>query len=276
MNKDKWYVNKFLDYKVKRNTNINNIANISEEDAQCNYFDLSDDIGKSTLHMCYEFYSTFDYEGKGYIPLKLLEEWSKIKNESLQKSDGENTKKYDRYKLSIQKMCNSIESYKNKCLSRKNVDVDEEKGQKIEAGEETNKNNDTILITVSEFIHFCAPIFDEISSSELSIKNKMQPKVDSIHFKTLTESNISLTNYFGTATNISLNGKFIPLSSSPSSYLEPTCNNAIKGVSIPIHNPALYVTDSNLYHSSLWSPCTNDNTASLLTWNKYLNDIQNR
>ncbi|KAK6588642.1 hypothetical protein RS030_3464 [Cryptosporidium xiaoi] len=273
MSQDKWFVTRFSEYKVKRNTNINNIANILEDETQSNYFDIPDDVERNTLYMCYELYSTFDYDGKGYIPLKLLEEWSKTRNELLQKSTKVNTNKYDRYKSAIQRMCNSIETYKNRYLSKRDINVKDDTKQKNEEDNVINED-DTIFITISEFINFCAPIFDEISSFEVKGKSKSHAKTDSIHFKTSTETNIALTNYFGTVTNIPPNGEFTPLSSSPSSYLEPTCNNVMKGVSIPMHNPVLYITDSNLYHNSLWNPCKEGKIASLLTWGKDIDDIQ--
>ncbi|KAJ1615419.1 hypothetical protein OJ252_138 [Cryptosporidium canis] len=269
MSGEKWFVCKVKDFMTKRNTKINNLANIYSDDSNYSeeFFDLPDKTDSYPLFMCYKLFSLFDPENKGYITLKSIEDWSKFQYNSLcQITDlNSDAKSIDRYKSKIQRVCNSIETFKNNYTNH----------LKIKEGREDIKiDTQSILITISEFIGFVSVIFDNkediIKADQKSIYNH-----SAVHFAHLFETNVCLTNYFGTVTNTDPAGKFIPRTSSPSLFLEPKAKSVSRGESRPFKNNILFVSDSNLYHSSLWSPCVVPHTSSLHSMARELNKMQN-
>ncbi|KAF7457842.1 hypothetical protein HWI79_1618 [Cryptosporidium felis] len=264
-NKGSWFVTKVGDFLAKKNTKINNLANVnSEQSIQDGFFALPESIDNYTLFMCYKLYSLFDPENKGYITLQSVDEWAKTQSSSFsQDSSPEvDAKTWDKYKGRILRVCNSIETFKNRYQT---LMGNEEARVEIDCRE--------VLITIGEFVHFFSPLFDSIEEMKNNSK-KQRSKNPPVHFATLIESNISLTNYFGTMTNTEQTGNFIASTISPSPYLEPKSKTISKGGSKPISNDILYITDSNLYHSSFWSPCRLPESASMHAMFSELDKIQ--
>ncbi|OII73953.1 uncharacterized protein cubi_02755 [Cryptosporidium ubiquitum] len=268
MSQEKWFVCKVKDFMAKRNTKISNLAKIYSDDLNDmeNFFELPEKSSPYTLFMCYKLYSLFDPDNKGSITLKSVEEWAKKQHNSFCQDNNLNvdTKIFDKYKGKTQRICNSIETYKNNYIYH----------LKIKEGvEELKIDSQNIIITISEFISFISPLFDNIE--DIIKKNqKSLSNCSAVHFAHILESNISLTNYFGTVTNTDPVGKFVPCTSSPSLYLEPKAKSVSRGESRPFKNSILYISDSNLYHSSLWSPCTVPASSSLHSMARELDRLQ--
>lgn len=268
MSQEKWFVCKVKDFMAKRNTKINNLARLYSNnfDSTEDFFELPEKSSSYTLFMCYKLYSLFDPENKGYITLKSVEEWSKMQYNSFCQDNNLNINAsvFDKYKGKTQRICNSIETYKNNYIYNLKVK---------EGIEELEIDSQNILITISEFISFISPLFDNIEDI-IRKDQKSLSNCSAVHFAHLLESNTSLTNYFGTATNVDPIGKFIPCTNSPSLYLEPKSKSVSRGESKPFKNSILYISDSNLYHSSLWSPCTIPKSSSLHSMTRELNKLQ--
>lgn len=267
MSQEKWFICKVKDFMAKRNVKIRNLANIYSEDLGYSedFFDLPEKTGSYPLFMCYKLYSLFDPENKGYVSLKSVEEWTKLQYATLCQDSNLNcdAKVFDRYKSKVQRVCNSLETFKNNYANYLKAK---------EGSEEIVIDPKSIVITISEFISLVSVIFD--NNEDVCENYKFKSTRSAIHFAHLLESNLSLTNYFGTVTNTDPVGKFIPCTSSPSLYLEPKSSSVSRGESRPIKNNVLYISDSNLYHSSLWSPCVVSGSSSLHAMAKELDRIQ--
>ncbi|KAH8582439.1 uncharacterized protein ELE39_001095 [Cryptosporidium sp. chipmunk genotype I] len=268
MSQERWFVCKVKDFMAKRNTKINNLANIYSDDQNDleTFFDLPDKAGSYTLFMCYKLYSLFDPENKGYISLKSVEEWAKMQYNSFCQDNNSSidAKTFDKYKGKTQRICNSIETYKNNYIYY----------LKLKKGvEELEVDSKDITITISEFISFVSPLFDNVEDIYKK-EHKSLSNCSAVHFAHIKETNLSLTNYFGTVTNSDPIGKFIPCTSSSSLYLEPKSKSVSRGESRPFKNNILYISDSNLYHSSLWSPCAVPASSSLHAMARELNRLQ--
>lgn len=269
MSQEKWFVCNVKDFMSKRNTKISNLANINSDELSYSedYFNLPDKMGSYPLFMSYKLFSLFDPENKGYVTLKSVDDWAKLQYVTL--SQGGNlsgdTKVFDRYKRKIQRVCNSLETFKNNYANYLRA---------RDGVEEVEVDPQSIVITISEFIGFVSVLFD--NNEDVQEKShKLKSARSAVHFAHLLESNLALTNYFGTVTNADPVGKFIPCTSSPSLYLEPKSKSVSRGESRPLKNSILYISDSNLYHSSLWSPCVSSASSSLQATVKELAKLQN-
>ncbi|OLQ17752.1 hypothetical protein ChUKH1_17785 [Cryptosporidium hominis] len=268
MSQEKWFVCKVKDFMSKRNTKINNLANIysgNQNDLE-EFFEMPEKTGPYAVFMCYKLYSLFDPEDKGYISLKSIEQWAKMQYNSFCQDNNSSidAKTFDMYKGKTQRICNSIETYKNNYIYYLKLK---------EEVEDLEVDTQDIPITISEFISFVSPLFDNVEDSHTK-KHKSLSNCSAVHFSHIQETNLSLTNYFGTVTNSDPIGKYIPCTSSSSLYLEPKSKNVSRGKSRPFKNNILYISDSNLYHSSLWSPCINPASSSLHAMARELNKLQ--